>query len=361
MCKTCVSISTPSPHSSDFHCPLSVTPLDRCAKSMVWLHFLRPYTSPAPKNLTLCLWLRSGSKAMINTLRSGHGFLFCPFLECVVCSASLSEQSPPCSDLQARGDPNMAEPSLLPNQSQEDFLPTSQLPLQVTPTNFSPLPATGMKLTRECRACLSLLSRSLPAVHTVCEPWPLHPVGLPPGALQAHTPRAGAVPAQVLIRARRFLPSSQICKRNDVQGSCERASTFAAVSPSCCRNLYRRRRKSHLSKFARRASSEVCKAFVCEITCFPSPPSSGCRAPTNHLLQVPWTLSRISLQANACPAPSRRTHVLFFTVTHDENRSRKKVRKGCQQGWSVHQEVTVATCHSEITQKKEVQRALVSE
>ena len=178
----------------------------------------------------------------------------------------------------------MPEPSLLPNRSQEEFLPTSHLPLQVTPTNCSPLPTTGMKLPRECSACLSLLNRSLQAVRTVCEPWPLHPVVLPPAALQAYTPRPGlalvlmqpvvfsqalgsesGMLSRVLVNEHSpLLPFHQtvvvifvVVARDPTFQNSHAESLLWCAKPSCARN-----------------------------TSFPSPPSFRSRAPTNHPLQV---------------------------------------------------------------------------
>ena len=179
----------------------------------------------------------------------------------------------------------MPEPSLLPNQSQEEFLPTSHLPLQVTPTSFSPLPATGMQLPREFSACLSLLSRSLLAVRTVCEPWPLHPVGLPPEALQADTPR----PVRALVLMQPAV-SSQALGSESGMLSRVLANEHPPLQPS---------RQAVVVIFVVVAGDPIfqnshvesllwcAKPSCARKTSFPSPPSSGSRAPANHPLQVP--------------------------------------------------------------------------
>ena len=134
-----------------------------------------------------------------------------------MCPASLSEQSPPCSNLQAR--------------------------------------EGGSKHAS------TFLTRSLPAVRKVCGPWPSHHVGLPPEA----QPGPELVLMQPAVSSQAPGSENGVLSRVLVSEHPPLQPSHPAVVVIFCR----RRRRSHLSLFARQVSSVVCKAFVCEKTSLP--------------------------------------------------------------------------------------------
>ena len=189
-------------------------------------------------------------------------FSFCPFFDVRSVSPQVFPSSRFLVQICKRG---RAENT--PEPSGRNFCRHSTLHCRWTPTSFSPSSRDGGSSCHVCSARLSLLSRSLPAVHTVCEPWPF--VRCWAASWSFATIHSSALTALVLMQP---VVSSQALGSESEVLSRVLVNEHPPLQPSrqvVVVIFVVVARDHHLSNFARRVSSVVCKAFVCEKNFFP--------------------------------------------------------------------------------------------